>query len=274
MGKKLDLSEIVVGGDQKAPDVVRELVERFDYNREAYHSPAYKETQAREEFIDPFFGAMGWDIQNRQHFAEPYKQVILEDAIKVGGLTKAPDYCFRIGGQRKFFVEAKKPYEDVATDSALAFQLRRYAYSARLPLSILTDFEEFAVYDGLVEPRRNDPATAARVLSIGYRDYVEQWGLLYGIFSPDSIQRGSFDKFAGSRKNKRGTAPVDEAFLSDIESWRDALAHNIALRNAERSQRELNFAVGRTIDRIIFLRMCEDRGIEEYETAWQRPAER
>jgi hypothetical protein len=73
--------------------------------------------------------------------------VIHEDAIKVSTGTKAPDYCFRIGGTRKFFPEAKNPSVNIKDDPLPAFQLRRYAWSARLPLSILTDFQEFAVYD-------------------------------------------------------------------------------------------------------------------------------
>src|SRR3989304_7772548 len=83
---------------------------------------------------------------------DAYKDVIHEDAIKIGGYTKAPDYCFRIGGTRKFFVEAKKPAVDIRQDASPAFQLRRYAWSAQLPLSILTDFEEFAVYDCRIKP--------------------------------------------------------------------------------------------------------------------------
>jgi predicted type IV restriction endonuclease len=91
-----------------APREIAELIERFDRNRDSYLSPHYNETQLRREFLDPFFEALGWDVHNRQGYAEAYKDVIHEDAIKVGGLTKAPDYCFRIGGTRKFFVEAKK----------------------------------------------------------------------------------------------------------------------------------------------------------------------
>jgi predicted type IV restriction endonuclease len=41
------------------------LVERFERNIEAYHSPAYNETQLRREFIDPFFEALGWDVANK-----------------------------------------------------------------------------------------------------------------------------------------------------------------------------------------------------------------
>ena len=92
-----------------APKEVLGLVERFDRNREAYRSPQYNEMQLRREFLDPFFGALGWDVDNRAGWAEAYKEVIHEDAIKIGGFTKAPDYCFRVGGNRKFFVEAKNP---------------------------------------------------------------------------------------------------------------------------------------------------------------------
>jgi len=84
---------------------VSSLVERFERNIEAYRSPAYNETQLRREFIDPFFEALGWDVTNKEGNAEQYKDVIHEDAIKIAGATKAPDYCFRIGGVRKFFLE-------------------------------------------------------------------------------------------------------------------------------------------------------------------------
>jgi predicted type IV restriction endonuclease len=94
-----------------APKEVKELVERFERNIEAYKRQGYNEAQVRKEFIEPFFESLGWDVANKQGYAEPYKDVIHEDAIKVGGGTKAPDYCFRIGGTRKFFLEAKKPDE-------------------------------------------------------------------------------------------------------------------------------------------------------------------
>src|SRR5450759_5363431 len=126
------------------PELTLELIERFSRNRDAYLSGAYNETQLRREFIDPFFETLGWDMLNKAGYAEAYKDVIHEDAIKIGGFTKAPDYCFRIGGARKFFVEAKKPSVNLKDDTSPAFQLRRYAWSAKLPLSILTDFEEFA----------------------------------------------------------------------------------------------------------------------------------
>jgi len=246
------------------PKEVEELVERFDRNKEQYKSGSYNETQLRREFVDPFFYSLGWDIENRQGIAEPYKDVIHEDAIKIGTATKAPDYSFRIGGTRKFFVEAKNPSINLKEDVSPAYQLRRYAWSAKLPLSILTDFEEFAIYDCRLKPLKTDKSSTARINYLTYTDYVPQWDLIASIFSKDAVLKGSFDKYAETARGKKGTAEVDDAFLKEIESWRETLAKNIALRNGKLSQRELNFAVQRTIDRMIFLRICEDRGIEIY----------
>ena len=246
------------------PPEVATLVDRFGDHIEAYKSGAYNETQVRREFIDPMFTALGWDVDNRQGHAEAYKDVIHEDAIKVGGSTKAPDYCFRIGGVRKFFVEAKKPSRSVKDDPGPAYQLRRYAWTNKLPLSIVTDFEEFAVYDCRIKPSPDDKPSTARVLYVTYDEYADQWGDIASIFAKDAILKGSFDKYAESNKRKRGTAEVDAAFLQEIEEWRDQLARNIALRNPGIGVRNLNYAVGKIIDRIIFLRMCEDRGVETY----------
>ena len=247
-----------------APSKVVDLVETFARNIETYKRQPYNETQVRREFIDPFFEELGWDVTNKQGYAPAYRDVIHEDAIKVGGATEAPDYCFRIGGVRKFFVEAKKPSVDIKDDVHPAYKLRRYAWSAKLPLSILTDFEEFAIYDCRMRPKQADKASTARIKYLTYKDYVEKWDEIANIFSKDAVLKGSFDKFATEAKGKRGTTTVDAEFLAELEKWRRELARIIALKNRKLSVQEINFAVQRTIDRIIFLRMCEDRGIEHY----------
>ncbi len=245
-----------------APAVIRQLVERFEANLDTYRGGGYNETLLRRDFLDPFFKALGWDIDNSQDYAEAFREVIHEDAIKVGGSTKAPDYSFRIGGRRIFFLEAKKPSVYIKEEIAPAYQLRRYAWSANLPLSILSDFEEFAVYDCRAKPAPNDKPSKGRLLYLTYRDYLERWDEIAAVFSKEAVLKGSFDRYAREAKGKRGTATVDAEFLAQIEQWRDLLAKNLALRNPGIGVRELNFAVQATIDRIVFLRICEDRGIE------------
>ena len=246
------------------PQVVVDLVDRFGLHKDAYRSPKYNEAQVRREFIDPFFKALGWDIDNEQGYAEAYKDVIHEDTLRIGRNVTAPDYAFRIGGTRKFFLEAKKPSINIKGDVNAAYQLRRYAWSAKLSLSILTNFEELAVYDSRRKPQKYDQASVARIVYFTYNDYSEKWHEISAVFSREAILKGSFDKYATDNKRKRGTAEVDDAFLEEIERWRTELARNIALRNRHLSVRELNSAVQRTIDRIIFLRIAEDRGIETY----------
>ncbi len=247
-----------------APETILQLVENFEQHKRAYLSQAYNETQVRLEFIDPLFEALGWDVYNKSGTALAYKDVVHEEALKMGTASTAPDYSFRIGGTRKFFVEAKKPAINIKDAIEPAYQLRRYAWSARLPLSILTDFEEFSVYDCRLKPSLSDKPSAGRIQQLTYRDYAAQWEAIAGVFSKQAVLKGSFDQYAESVTGKHGTAEVDRAFLSEIERWRDLLARNIALRNPALSQRELNYAVQMTIDRLIFLRISEDRGIEFY----------
>ena len=245
-----------------APDSIRQLVDRFEEQRPAYHAGKYNETQLRSDFLNPFFEALGWDVLNHKGYAERYREVMLEQSVEVEGQAKAADYAFRVGDKTLFFVEAKKPAVNIAANPEPAFQVRRYGWSAKLSLSLLSDFEQLAVYDCRSKPKHSDPAACDRVELYSLREYIEKWDQISGNFSREAVLKGSFDRFAEGMKGKKGTADVDDAFLEEMERWREELAHNIALRNLTLSQRELNSAVQATIDRMIFLRICEERGIE------------
>jgi hypothetical protein len=156
-----------------APKQISELVERFDRQLDAYKSGQYNETQLRREFLDPFFAVLGWDVDNKEGYAEASEDVVHEDAIRIGDRTKAPDYCFRIGSTRKFFLEAKKPSVDIKEDVSPAYQLRSYAWSAKLPLSILSDFEEFAVRGCRIKPGKHDAALAQNLRKYHFSHYED-----------------------------------------------------------------------------------------------------
>lgn len=252
-----------------APQKIRELVQKFESNLAQYKSASYNETMTRNEFINPFWEALGWDVNNKAGYALNYREVIHEDSIRLKGVgnsnSKAPDYAFRIGENRKFFLEAKKPSVAIKTDISPAYQLRCYGWSCGLPISVLSDFEEMAVYDCRIRPKISDPASVARIKYFTFREYIDRWDEIEEIFHRENILRGSFDRFVQSRKSKAGTSEVDDEFLREIEEWRVILARDAAKNNPELDARALNFVVQRTIDRIVFLRMAEDRGIEPEE---------
>ena len=251
---------------EESLQIIKDLVARFKQNEKSYTSLIYDESNTRTDFIDKFFEALNWDVRNDNGFAERFREVVREDKVVINGQTKAPDYSFRLGGQKIFFVEAKKPSVNIKDDIAPAYQLRRYAYTAKLPLSILTDFEEFAVFDTKIKPNPNDKASAARIQYMRYDQYEENFDYLWNTFSKEAVQTGSFDQYCESGKNKRGTSEIDNELLSTIEKWRLDLAKNIALRNPQLSLRNLNIAVQKIIDRIIFLRIAEDKDMEDLET--------
>jgi len=248
---------------EEAFQKISELVERFEDQLVSYKNAIYNETQTRRDFIDPFFKALGWDIDNENGYAESYREVIHEDKVKVGKTTKAPDYSFKlVGGKRLFFVEAKKPSISVKDEIPPAYQIRRYGWSAKLPISIITDFEEFAIYDCTKKPNPNDKASVARIKYLTFKNYLDEFDFLWETFSKERVLKGSFDKFIEDKANKKGTTTVDKAFLLSLDTWRTYLATTISWNNKNLDEDEINFAVQQTIDRIIFLRIAEDRGVE------------
>ncbi len=250
---------------ERSINKVGELVTRFGEQYDSYKSSAYNETLTRRDFIDPFFKALGWDIDNESGYAESYREVIHEDRVKVGNETKAPDYSFRlVGGKRLFFVEAKKPSVHIKDDIVPAYQVRRYGWSAKLPISIITDFEEFAIYDCTKKPHPMDKASIARIKYLNYSEYLKDFDFIWNTFSKERVLKGSFDQFVQNDTYKKGTATVDKEFLQSLDNWRTYLATSIAIKNKHLDEDEINFAVQQTIDRIIFLRIAEDRSIEPY----------
>lgn len=245
--------------ESAAPRSVLELVQNYRQNSTFFGRAEYKEARVRGEFIDPLFKALGWDVDNKA--GSYYPDVIREDTLRdVQGIT-APDYAFMVGPARKFFIEAKRPHTDIERDRDSAYQLRQYAWSAKLPLSVLTNFRTLAIYDTRVKPTVKDDASVARLLILSYEEFEQRWSELADLLSREAVWRGSIDRFASS-KTRAATRPVDDDFLAELERWRLELAKDVS-RNNHLTDRQLRIAVQLLIDRILFMRISEARGMED-----------
>ncbi len=221
-------------------------------------SKDYPEAQARIDFITPFFKALGWDVENEAGLPHPEREVVVERGETEG----RPDYNFRIGGQTKFFVEAKAPSERL-DDARHIVQAKGYAWNTKTVFFvILTDFGEFRFYDASIKPDERRPDEGL-LLGLNYTEFPKNVEKLWE-FSRERVAAGSLEAMMPwDRRAQRLRIPVDEAFLDEMTGWREDLARNIYKNNPELTARQLNKVVQRLLDRIVFVRIAEDRHVIE-----------
>ena len=190
---------------------IEDLVGKYKLNHSDYMSKRYNETQARQEFINPFFEALGWDIYNKQCFPEACKEVLHEPSLKANGNTVSPDYAFKVEDDIKFLVEAKKPSKNLKSSPIAGYQLRTYAWKANLPIAILTNFEEFMVYDCY-------GVDTTLLCYLRYDQYIDYWDWISSNFSKMAVQEGCLNKFL--KRSKEGD---DKTYQEEISKWKNKL---------------------------------------------------
>lgn len=247
---------------------VASLVQGFQRHEADYLRATYNETQARTDFITPLLEAFGWDVHNAAGQPLGLREVIEEATVDVAEerLSKKPDYELRLARQRKLFVEAKKPSVRIDRNRDAAFQTRRYGYSASLPISVLTNFHQLAVYDCVPRPSQTDDAHVARLLLVRYDEFEARFDELWPLLSRAVVYSGDFDRRFAVDVTRHGAEQFDDFFLRQVRSWRERLAVDIHANTPGLTPAELTYAVQLFLSRIVFLRICEDREIERYET--------
>ena len=247
---------------------IKDLVQKYHANRTAYLKADYNETQLRTDFLDPLFEILGWDINNNQGKPTNEREVLVEEALRedAHSNTKKPDYTFRLFSERKFFLEAKKPHVKIDADPEPAKQVRRYGFTARLKISVLSNFEHLAIYDCSQKVDKDDSVTKARVKLYHYTEYEEAFEEIQNRLSHGAVYTGEFDETWKEIEAQLKLASVDDLFLKQINEWRLILGKEIYSHQNQLDEAQLNDIVQSYINSIIFLRVCEDRNIEIYKT--------
>jgi hypothetical protein len=240
---------------------LEKLIRKFEADQQHYSSKDYLEAQARMDLITPFFKALGWDVENEAGLLHHDREVLVEKGDMEA--TGRPDYNFRIGGQTKFYVEAKSPSEPLDTPRHI-LQAKGYVWNTKsVYFVILTNFEEFRFYDASAQPDPKRPDEGL-LLSLRYSDYRANAEKLWE-FSRERVAAGSLEALLPKiRRAPRLRKQVDDVFLDEMTGWREELAKNIHKNNPELTARQLNEVVQRLLDRIVFIRIAEDRKVLEY----------
>ena len=272
---------------------IHSLVEGFRANLRNLRDEHTPEAVIRQEYIDTFWKLLGWDVANDTHRSLAEKDVVIE--AMVGTLegekirSRRPDYIFRIDGFTRFVVEAKPPHIDIQTDKDAIFQAKTYAWSAQIPFAVLTNFEQFRLFDATIKPYYAEPDRGiVSDFDLRFEDYTTQWDILWKIFSRSGVAGGSLEQLLATikrvRKGRRirgidrmlidlrGSEPVDRVFLQHLEDFRLRFAralynensNNFPEANTHHGAARLTEATQRLIDRLVFIRVCEDRDITPY----------
>lgn len=247
---------------------IEELVKRYEKERHLFQKATYNESQLRIDFLDAFFELLGWDVSNKSGKPSYEREVLVEEGLKAGAgtNTKKPDYTFRLFSERKFFAEAKKPSVAIQKDDSTAKQIRRYGYTADLKISVATNFEYLIIYDCTEKVAIDDSFQKRKIKEYHYTDYIKDFDEIKRLIGKDAVYSGDFDKEWASIESKINHQSIDELFLSQINEWRLVLGQKIYEYQPTIQANELNDHVQSYINRIIFLRVCEDRNLEEYQT--------
>ena len=228
-----------------------ELVEKYRKVLSEGNVSKYNEEMTKKDFILPLFRCLGWDVENSS-------EVTAEEKVS----KKRVDYSFRINGIPKFFLEAKSLKEQLDKDNYRFYkQAVEYSWYKGCTWAILTDFEHMRILNA--EVKSTNPLQS-QFRWIDYNEYLTRFEELW-LLSKESFEQGLLDKEADRLLKRTKKQKVDEQLLADFTVFRETLSKNITKLNQDRhiSEEELDEAIQRILDRLIFIRNCEDRELEE-----------
>jgi len=246
------------------------IIKQYSKNLLEYKSGNYNETEVRNDYVNPFFEELGWDVINRKGMSQHLREVKHEATVYVeenGELRKKkPDYSFNAGSEVYYYLETKKPSIDILNNKDAVFQLRRYGWNGNLKISVLTNFTDLLIYDCTVRPCEDDDYSKALIAHYNYSEYVDKFDEIYDLLSRESVVTGKFNEKFDNITTGVKKEPFNEYFLSQIKKWRLLLSQDLVNHNISIEKEELNIHVQTLLNRIIFLRICEDRNLEAYKT--------
>jgi hypothetical protein len=247
---------------------IKQLIDNYASNRDFYLSNKYNETLLRSDFLDPLFELLGWDIKNHAGKPTNEREVILEEPLKANASehSKKPDYTFRLFSERKFFLEAKKPNVSIESNNETAKQVRRYGFTAKLKISVLSNFEYLIIYDTSVKVEKGDSFQKALIKKYHYTEFESKFDEIKQLLGKESVYNGSFEIEWKDIEAKINHYSIDNLFLGQINEWRKQLGAEIYKFEPSISEELLNDVVQSYLNRVLFLRVCEDRNLEDYET--------
>jgi len=241
--------------DRGAREKIQQLMDSYDSIVYEGKKSRYSEADVGSKFILPLLSALGWDITKIEDVKEQRRT-----------LTGIADYSLlNIGGTSKIFLELKKFEEDLDGSRRVGGKIKSfpqmaidYAWQSRADWAVLTNFEEIRLYYSRVKKPEE-----GLIFKLKYHEYLTKFEKLW-LLSKESVVSGLLDTYEKRRLRRE----IDEELLKDLVYCRRLLVSNVRKNHPQLSKDELNEATQKILDRLMFIRSCEDRLIIPAESLW------
>ncbi|MDP2951697.1 MAG: hypothetical protein Q8O76_00070, partial [Chloroflexota bacterium] len=202
---------------------------------------SYHEAMTKQGFVVPLFRSLGWDFDD-------VNEVTPEEKASKGRV----DYAFKLKGVSRFYLEAKPLKADLDNPEYIK-QAVTYAYNKGVTWAGLTSFDRLRLFNA---------QTGQPFLNLTCQDYAADFDRLW-LLSKESIEAGNLDKEAAKVGALLPSQPIERRLFGQLRKWREELFTQLRSYNKNLTFPQIDEVIQRIFNRLIFIRTCEDRGIEE-----------
>ncbi len=230
---------------EEAKQRLSEVISRF--KRWQKEGRLNNEDDIKDLTQELFEKVLGWDKDDIYRERHP------------GPTSKRVDLQFRINGAVKLLLETKAI--DVPWDKTVLRQAIGYGWGSNEEYVILTNFQKIILFNAKWKDEDKKIFGIDNIEECLTSEQKLEFLLLLG---KESFGTGKIDEFSesiGKKLKKLPIATIEEQLLNDLRKWREMLTSNIKTLN-KLSEEEVDDTVQKIINRLIFIRVCEDRGLE------------
>jgi len=201
----------------------------------------HTEADTRRIFIMPLFQALGWDVYSREEVAEEVKAA-----------SGRVDYVFKLHGVSQFYLEAKALRAEL-TKPEYVKQAITYAYNKGITWAVLTDFEGLQVYNA---------QTGRLFINLSHDNYLRDFDDLW-LLSRESLENNILNEKAEKYGALLPRLGIEQRLYNQLRQWREDLFTQLYRYNPNLSFNQVDEIIQRFFNRLVFIRTCEDRRIED-----------
>lgn len=231
---------------EQAKLAIQKLVDKYEEVLKSGKAKSYTEEDTKKGFIVPFFAALGWEMEDRN-------EVTSEEHISGDRV----DYGFYVNSRAKFYLEAKRLKADL-NDPKYARQAIKYSWNKGVTWAALSDFESVKVFNADFQ---SEELAHSKFFDISYDKYIEDFDRLW-LLSKESFENGDIDKKAEEWGKALKRVSVTDALYKDLTESRKLLTDSLKRWNEKISEDLLDEGVQKLLNRLVFIRVLEDREIE------------